>query len=96
MFKKLFYRIKALFIYLFTPSADKVIAKTIGILETVTANYDAALDAEADLRLASYNRQFDISNQERAVRDLSDERARSIRSQRMSATYAADRLKDIM
>jgi hypothetical protein len=94
MFKKLFYRIKAFFISLFTPSADKVIAKTIGILETVTANYDAALDAEADLRLASYNRQFDISNQERLVRDLSDDRARSIRSQRMSAAYAADRLKD--
>lgn len=94
MFKHLFYRIKAFLITLFTPTPEKVVANAVAVLEATVANYEAALDAEADLRLESYNRQFNSSNRESALRVLSDDRADRIRENHGVASYALGLLKD--
>lgn len=94
MFKLLFYRIKAFLITQFTPTPEKVVAKAIAVLEATVANYEAAIDAEADLRLESYNRQFNADNREVALRTLSNDRTDRIKENRGVAVYAVGLLKD--
>jgi hypothetical protein len=96
MIKHLFYRVVSFLLSLFTPNPLRVSEAAYATLERIAKNYEKMLDAETDIRLASYNRQFSADTRERALRDLSDGRTNIIRENRETAQFAADRLKDIM
>ena len=99
MFKHLFYRIKAFIATAIAPSPEaalKHLARTSAALSMSAKAYGNALNAENDLRVESYMRQYDNDNKERAVREASDNRTAAVHSRKARAERVAARIDEIL
>jgi hypothetical protein len=98
-FKHLFYRVKATVAAFLAPSPEaalKALTRTSTALVASVKGYNAALNAERDLRLESYVRQYDVQAAENAVREASDGRTESLTEAKARAQRVAERIDAIL